>query len=168
MQEVYWGLDDPSGKVKDEFIKTAWLIESKIKDLKQRVQKNLIIEENKTMKIEIYEKALCCETGVCGSEVDTELLRITSLAAELKSKGVNIERYNLSSRPEQFIKNTLISGRIKEEGVEILPITTIDGKIVKEKIYPTNAELEKVTGIKLSGGGQRGGNSCGCGPKGCC
>lgn len=31
-----WGLEDPSGKEKGEFIKTAQIIEEKIKDLKKR------------------------------------------------------------------------------------------------------------------------------------
>ena len=153
-----WGLDDPSGKGKDEFIKTARLIESKIQDLKQRIQKNLIIEERKAMKIEIYEKALCCETGVCGTNIDSELLRITSLVAELKAKGVDVERANLSTKPERFIQNALISQTIRERGMEVLPLTLVDGKIVKEKAYPTNAEFEAWAGVKLSAGKQ-----CGCG-----
>ena len=32
-----WGLDDPSGKDKEEFIKTAKLIEQKVLDLKSRI-----------------------------------------------------------------------------------------------------------------------------------
>ncbi|XOW20126.1 arsenic metallochaperone ArsD family protein [Lactococcus cremoris] len=30
-------------------------------------------------KIEIFEAAMCCSTGVCGPSVDSELLRITNL-----------------------------------------------------------------------------------------
>ena len=37
-----WGLDDPSGKDDEEFIKTAKLIEEKIKDLILRIQNNQI------------------------------------------------------------------------------------------------------------------------------
>lgn len=37
-----WGLDDPSGKDDEEFIKTAKLIEQKIKDLIVRIQNNEI------------------------------------------------------------------------------------------------------------------------------
>lgn len=113
----------------------------------------------KAPKIEIYEKALCCETGVCGANVDTELLRITSLTTELKSKGISIERYNLSSRPDQFVKNKFVSDYIKTKGIEILPLTLADGKIIKEKAYPTNTEIEKLTGIKIS--------DCGCGDVNC-
>lgn len=32
-----WGLDDPTGKTEDEFIKTAKVIEDKIQDLKRRI-----------------------------------------------------------------------------------------------------------------------------------
>lgn len=36
-----WGLDDPSGKDKDEFIKTAKIIEGKILNLKKRIGSSL-------------------------------------------------------------------------------------------------------------------------------
>lgn len=118
------------------------------------------------MKIEIYEKALCCETGVCGASVDPELLRITALVTELKAKGIDIERYNLSSKPEQFVKNAVISDYIKKNGVDNLPLTVFKGEIIKEKDYLTNAELENLTGIKIGSNNKNGG--CCCGKKGCC
>ena len=37
-----WGLDDPTGKSDDEFIRTAKLIEEKIKDLANRIDNNEI------------------------------------------------------------------------------------------------------------------------------
>ena len=33
-----WGLEDPSGKEKEEFVKTAQLVEEKIRDLKKRIE----------------------------------------------------------------------------------------------------------------------------------
>lgn len=38
--EENWGLDDPSGKSDEEFIKTAKAIEEKVKDLAKRIQNN--------------------------------------------------------------------------------------------------------------------------------
>ncbi len=38
-----WGLDDPSGKADDEFIKTAKIIEEKVLDLKKRIENNELI-----------------------------------------------------------------------------------------------------------------------------
>jgi arsenate reductase (thioredoxin) len=40
--EEDWGLDDPSGKSDEEFIKTAKTIEEKVKDLAGRIQNNEI------------------------------------------------------------------------------------------------------------------------------
>ncbi|OPJ60751.1 low molecular weight phosphatase family protein [Clostridium oryzae] len=44
--EEDWGLDDPSGKNDDEFIKTAKIIEEKVKDLAKRIKNNEIEEIN--------------------------------------------------------------------------------------------------------------------------
>jgi arsenate reductase len=38
-----WGLDDPSGKSDDEFIKTAKIIEEKIIDLKNRILEDKLV-----------------------------------------------------------------------------------------------------------------------------
>lgn len=38
-----WGLDDPTGKSEDDFIRTAKIIEEKIKDLKARIVKGEIL-----------------------------------------------------------------------------------------------------------------------------
>lgn len=40
--EEDWGLDDPSGKSDEEFIKTAKAIEEKVKDLARRIKNNEI------------------------------------------------------------------------------------------------------------------------------
>lgn len=40
--EEDWGLDDPSGKNDEEFIKTAKMIEEKVKDLAKRIKNNEI------------------------------------------------------------------------------------------------------------------------------
>lgn len=38
-----WGLEDPTGKSKEEFIKTAKIIEQKVLDLKLRVTSNFVL-----------------------------------------------------------------------------------------------------------------------------
>ena len=37
-----WGLDDPSGKSEEEFLKTAKIIEEKVLELKNRINSNII------------------------------------------------------------------------------------------------------------------------------
>jgi hypothetical protein len=92
-------------------------------------------------KMQIFEPALCCETGVCGASVDPELLRITTVLNTLKQNGVVIDRFNLNSAPMEFINNTTVNVFINEKGVDALPCAVVDGKIVIEGRYPTNEEI---------------------------
>lgn len=66
-------------------------------------------------KMSIYEPALCCETGLCGVNVDSELLRITTVLNNLKNKGIIIERYNLKSTPMEFVKNNTVNQYVNEK-----------------------------------------------------
>lgn len=93
----------------------------------------------KTMSI--YEPAMCCETGICGVGVDPELLRISTVFNNLQKNGITAARFNLNSAPQAFINNTDINKLIMGDGIESLPATVIDGKIVKTKAYPTNEEI---------------------------
>lgn len=93
----------------------------------------------KTMSI--YEPAMCCETGICGVSVDPELLRISAVFNKLQKNGVTAARFNLNSAPQAFINNAEINKLINSEGVDALPATVIDDKIVKTKAYPTNEEI---------------------------
>ncbi|HBT19048.1 MAG TPA: arsenical resistance operon transcriptional repressor ArsD [Clostridiaceae bacterium] len=98
-------------------------------------------------ELKIYEKALCCETGVCGPGVDPELLRITAVVRGLNKKGFGARRYNLSMHPLEFTKVPEITGLMQEEGMNVLPVTVLDGEIVKTGTYPTTQELSVWTGI---------------------
>lgn len=94
-------------------------------------------------KMIIFEPAMCCSTGVCGPSVDETLLRITTVVNNLQNKGILIERYNLSSNPQIFIDNKIINEILEKDGVESLPVTLLDGEVLKKKEYPTNTEICK-------------------------
>ena len=53
-------------------------------------------------KMEIYDPAMCCSTGVCGPSVNPELIRVASVIENLKKNGITVNRYNLSSNPQAF------------------------------------------------------------------
>ncbi len=95
-------------------------------------------------KMQIFEPAMCCETGLCGVAIDPELLRISTVVSALKNNNVEIERFNLNSAPMEFVTNTVINQYINEKGPEGLPAILIDGKIVMTGKYPTNEEITKL------------------------
>lgn len=92
-------------------------------------------------KMFIYEPAMCCSTGLCGVGVDPELIRISTILNTLKKKGVEVERFNLSSSPQEFINNKNVNEFINLKGVDELPLIVVDGEIVITGRYPTNDEF---------------------------
>ena len=119
-------------------------------------------------KIEIFDPAMCCSTGVCGPSIDPELMRMATVINALKEKGITIKRHGLSSETQDFISNKLISELLQKEGPDVLPVTLVEGEVAKTKEYPTNEELAKWldTEINTKQPGKKSG--CCCGPKGCC
>jgi hypothetical protein len=101
-------------------------------------------------KIQIFEPAMCCPTGLCGVGVDPELLRISTVLNTLKKDGVEIERFNLTNSPMEFINNKIVNKYINEKGADVLPATVVDGEITISGRYPTNEEIVKFLGISVS------------------
>lgn len=103
-----------------------------------------------TKKIEIFDPALCCPTGVCGPDVDPELTRIARDIATLQNKGYNIVRHNLAQNADPYVQNYEIQLLLEAEGVDALPATAVDGKIIKTHNYPTKTELASWLNIDVS------------------
>ncbi|MFB4162912.1 arsenite efflux transporter metallochaperone ArsD [Alteribacillus sp. JSM 102045] len=101
------------------------------------------------MKLEIFDPALCCPTGVCGPDVDPELTRIASDLHILQNKGININRYNLAQEPEPFVQQTEVGKLMEEKGTDILPITVLDDEVIKTREYPSRSELSEWLNIPL-------------------
>lgn len=99
-------------------------------------------------KIEIYDPAMCCSTGVCGPSVDTELLRVATVVDSLKKQGVDIARFNLASEPQAFVTNKTVNDLLMQDN-DILPVTLVDGAVVKSKAHLTNDEFTEYTGIVI-------------------
>lgn len=125
-------------------------------------------------EMQIFEPALCCETGVCGASVDPELLRITTMLDRLKKNGVTVRRFNLNSAPMEFITNQTVNAFINKKGAEALPVVLVDGSIVIEGRYPSNTELLDLLELPASAllpqdfGGNNGGCCCSGSGGGCC
>ncbi|GKU24581.1 arsenite efflux transporter metallochaperone ArsD [Clostridium folliculivorans] len=121
-------------------------------------------------KMIIFDPAMCCSTGVCGPSIDPELLRVSTVLNNLKSRGIIVDRFNLTNNPQAFVDNKVINHLLNSEGIECLPVTIVDGEVVKTKAYPTNEEFcamldvpESYLKLQI----KKKTNGCGC-KGGCC
>ncbi|MFY3793310.1 arsenite efflux transporter metallochaperone ArsD [Ureibacillus sp. MALMAid1270] len=99
-------------------------------------------------KVEIFDPAMCCSTGVCGPSVDPNLTRVASAVYSLEQKGFNIKRYQLTSNPEVFAVNKEMQRIFIEKGLDALPTIIVDDQVVKVGSYPTNKEFAEWFGVK--------------------
>lgn len=97
--------------------------------------------------LEIYDPALCCSTGVCGSEVDQALVTFAADVDWAKQNGARIERFNLAQQPMAFADNPVVKGFLERSGQEALPLILLDGEVALAGRYPNRAELARWFGI---------------------
>ena len=85
----------------------------------------------------INEGAMCCSTGVCGPEPDKELIEFNETLKKINEEFADLKiiRASLSFDVKMFLENKEIFQLVKENGKEILPITTINGKIIAKDRY---------------------------------
>lgn len=100
-------------------------------------------------KIEIFDPAMCCGTGLGGPVIDPELMQMATLTYELNERGMSIQRYGLTSAPQAFVANPTISELLRTQGPDILPVVLLDGEVVKTGAYPSKEELSAWLGIEI-------------------
>lgn len=102
------------------------------------------------MKLEVFDPPMCCSTGVCGPEIDPALPRFAADLEWLKTRGVNVERYNLAQQPGDFVANESVKAALHDEGNGCLPLILADGKIISRATYPDRSALAGYVGIDIT------------------
>ncbi len=100
--------------------------------------------------IKVFEPALCCNTGVCGPDVDEALVRFTADLAHLQERGVAISRHNLANDPGAFAADATVAGFLRIAGSAGLPLVLVDGVTVATGHYPDRDELTRFAGIETA------------------
>jgi arsenite methyltransferase len=100
--------------------------------------------------IQVFDKPMCCSTGICGPQVDPVLPRFASDLDWLKAQGQTVERYNLAQQPQAFVQNAEIHNLLAEQGVDVLPVIVVDGRIVSRQGYPSREMLAMWAGASLT------------------
>ena len=129
--------------------------------------------------IQVFEPALCCNTGVCGPDVDQALVSFTADLNHLKELGADIQRHNLANDPSAFASSETVRAFLQVAGSDGLPLTQVDGLTVMTGAYPGREQLMRYAGLGAEsqastvpagmaelGLTEKSGGSCG--PAGCC
>ncbi|TGE33165.1 arsenite efflux transporter metallochaperone ArsD [Desulfosporosinus sp. Sb-LF] len=128
-------------------------------------------------KMQIFEPAMCCSTGLCGVGVDTELLRISTVLNSLKKNGIEVDRFNLTNAPMEFVNNNAVNDLLNTKGVDNLPAIVLEGAIMITGRYPSNEEFAELLNIPVRFLGEQpkefkmipqGSGGCGCSNGNCC
>ncbi len=92
--------------------------------------------------IELFDPPMCCPTGLCGPTLDQTLLDVSDMILALQADGWLVERYQMTSHPHKFINNMDIMRLVREKQMAALPITTVNGQVIKVGVYPTLSEIQ--------------------------
>ncbi|MEX2216801.1 MAG: arsenite efflux transporter metallochaperone ArsD [Phycisphaeraceae bacterium] len=133
-------------------------------------------------RLEVFDPAMCCSTGLCGTDVDPKLVQFAADLDWLRGQGVQVQRFNLSQEPMAFVKHEGVRQIVVQTHGKGLPVVVVDGELVSQARYPSRSELaafveldakelrERHADVALTVATTdkaKTGGSC-CGPTGCC
>lgn len=90
--------------------------------------------------IQVYDPAMCCSTGICGTNIDPDLVNFAGMLVQLRQHGISIERYNLAQQPLAFAQNDSVKILLQSVGEKALPLIFWDGALKMQGRYPTREE----------------------------
>ena len=97
--------------------------------------------------IRVFDPAMCCSSGVCGPSVDPRLARFAADLDWLKSRGVSVERFNLSQQTAAFADDAAVKSALEAKGEGGLPLVKVNGEVKCSGVYPSRDELAAWAGI---------------------
>ncbi len=100
------------------------------------------------MKIEIYDPAMCCSSGLCGPALDPVLVKVNDAVIWLKKQNVEVERFNLAQQPKVYMDNKIVADLLHKNGKKVLPITFVNGEMIRSGSYPSYEDLCQALGIE--------------------
>lgn len=100
------------------------------------------------MKIDVYDPAMCCSTGVCGPSVDPALATFAGDLDWLGAQGVEVRRYNLGQEPGAFATNDHVRQLLETDGEMALPAVLVDGDVRSSGRLPSREELAAWAGLE--------------------
>lgn len=104
---------------------------------------------DEAVTVRVFDPAMCCSTGVCGPDVDPELVRFAADVAWLEGEGVRVERYNLAQQPGAFASDPQVRRVLQESGEGALPLVIVGGAVKSSGAYPSRELLAAWAGAPV-------------------
>lgn len=98
--------------------------------------------------IQVFDPALCCSSGVCGTDVDQKLVDFSADVDWAKQQGAQIERFNLAQQPMAFADNAAVKDLLQQHGEAALPVLLVDGQVSLSGSYPSRDVLAAWLGLR--------------------
>lgn len=117
--------------------------------------------------IQVFDPAMCCNTGVCGVDVDQSLVNFAADVDWAKQNGAQIERFNLSQQPMAFAESAIVKSLLERTGQTVLPVTLVDGQLALAGRYPSRDDLARWAGLQVQPAEAKATDSC-CSGGRCC
>jgi hypothetical protein len=101
------------------------------------------------VKIEVFESGGCCSTSVTNPGQKRTAISFAVAVSHLSQGGYDVNGYNLVSDTSKFEENAVVKEALANDP-SCMPITLVNGVVVKTHQLPTNEELADWVGIPLS------------------
>jgi len=99
----------------------------------------------------VFDRPLCCSTGICGPDVDPALVAFAADLQWLARQGIAVERFNPVQQPQAFAANPTVREELDKHGNDCLPLVLVDGKVVSRGQVPSRALLAEWAGVTIGG-----------------
>ena len=99
--------------------------------------------------IQVFDKPLCCSSGVCGPDVDPALVTFSADLQWLERHGVQVQRINPAHQPSLFATSELVRQELQRHGSACLPVIVVNDAVVSRGVFPNRQQLANWAGITL-------------------
>jgi hypothetical protein len=99
--------------------------------------------------IQVFDKPMCCSSGVCGPDVDPALVTFSADLQWLERQGVQVQRINPAHQPTLFAANELVRQELQKHGSGCLPVVVVNGAVVSRGVFPNRQQLADWAGVTV-------------------
>lgn len=105
--------------------------------------------EKNVTTLQIFDKPMCCSSGVCGPDVDPALVAFSADLQWLERHGVHVQRINPAHQPTLFAGSELVRHELQKHGGDCLPMVVVNDAVVSRGVFPNRQQLAEWAGITV-------------------